>query len=55
MNYNIQDIAFPCCGVSAVAAQNKDGSYTIYVNALESEANRDSAARYLVDQINRGA
>lgn len=53
MNYQIERIAFPYDTIPAVAAVNKDGSYTIYENALCSAARCENAVRLLVDEINK--
>ena len=55
MNYQIERIPFPYDTIPAVAAINKDGSYTIYENALCSEARRERAVRLLVDEISKEA
>lgn len=55
MNYQIERIAFPYDTIPAVAAINKDGSYTIYENALCSEARCERAIRLLVDEISKEA
>lgn len=53
MKYQIERIAFPYDTIPAVAAINRDGSYTIYENALCSEARCENAVRLLVDEITK--
>lgn len=53
MNYQIERIAFPYDTITAVAAINKDGTYTIYENSLCSDAQCENAVRLLVDEINK--
>lgn len=55
MKYKTERIPFPYDTIPAVAAINKDGSYTIYENALCSEARCEKAVRLLVDEINKEA
>ena len=55
MNYQIERIPFPYDTIPAVAAINKDGSYTIYENALCSAALCENAVRLLVDEISKEA
>ena len=54
MKYQVERIAFPFDTVLAVVAVNKDGTYTIYENALCSEARCKNAVRLLVDEITKG-
>ena len=55
MEYIIERIPFPYDTIPAVAAVNRDGTYTIYENALCSEARCEKAVRLLVDEINKEA
>ena len=55
MKYQVERIAFPYDTIPAVAAINKDGTYTIYENALCSEARCKKAVRLLVDEISKEA
>ena len=55
MKYQVERIAFPYDTIPAVAAINKDGTYTIYENALCSEARCKNAVRLLVDEISKEA
>lgn len=55
MNWKIERIAFPYDTIPAVAAINKDGTYTIYENALCSEARCEKAVRLLVGEISKAA
>lgn len=54
MEYKIERIPFPYDTIPAVAAVNRDGTYTIYENALCSEARCKNAVRLLVDEITKG-
>lgn len=53
MNYQIERIPFPYDTIPAVAAVNRDGTYTIYENALCSAAQCARAVRLLVDEIGK--
>ena len=53
MKYRIERIPFPYDTIPAVAAVNKDGSYTIYLNSLCSEARCEKAVQMLLDEINK--
>ena len=53
MEYKIERIPFPYDTIPAVAAVNRDGTYTIYENALCSEARCEKAVRLLVDKITK--
>ena len=55
MKYLVERIAFPYDTIPAVAAVNRDGTYTIYENALCSEARCKNAVRLLVDEISKEA
>lgn len=55
MEYKTERIPFPYDTIPAVAAVNRDGTYTIYENALCSEARCARAVRLLVDEINKEA
>lgn len=55
MKYKTERIPFPYDTIPAVAAVNRDGTYTIYENALCSEARCARAVRLLVDEINKEA
>ncbi len=48
-------VSFPNAAAAAAAALNQDGTYTIYENALCSEARCEKAVRLLVDEINKEA
>lgn len=55
MNYQIERIPFPYDNIPAAAAVNKDGSYTIYLNSLCSDARCENAVCLLVDEIEKEA
>ena len=55
MEYKIERIPFPYDTIPAVAAVNRDGTYTIYENALCSAARCERAIRLLVEEISKGA
>lgn len=54
MSYQIIEVDFPHNEVRAAAAQNKDGTYTIYVNALYSKAEQDAYVRAFIAAIENG-
>ena len=52
MKFRIEAVAFPHSGVPAAAAQNSDGSWTIYENTLHPEAERAAAVKELIQRTN---
>lgn len=53
MEYIIERIPFPYDTIPAVAAVNRDGTYTIYLNSLCSDARCENAVRLLVDEVTK--
>jgi len=51
MKYQIETVEFPNAEVIAATAQNKDGSITLYVNALCSEEKQKKTVEDLVERL----
>ena len=54
MEYQIIETEFPHAAACAAAAENRDGTYTIYVNALHSREDLNADIRNLIAAIEIG-
>ena len=55
MKYQIERIPFPNYAALAVSVENKDGTYTIYENALCSDEQCEKSTQSLMGEIEKGA